>query len=297
MPQLTTVAGNITRLNLPERGSFNAGLAQMPDSDEYLMAYRPNEHSFIACRLRSDLTPIPKSYFRFSMGNCADPRLIWLPDKRLLMVYSSTEEVGMARECIRGAIVMDRNRSENFVDGPAFRISPEGPWRHKNWTPFIHDGAIYLIATIGPHIVYRLQLDGETAECQQVYETPWISPWPWPEFFRGNTPPVRLDDGNYLSTFHTATWYDGCCYYDNGVYLFEGKPPFKVLKCGNRTFLPAEAAVEPPFRKAGIIRCIFPVGMVRSSERILISYGDSDSCVKILDTRVSELLTTMVDIY
>ena len=69
------------------------------------------------------------------------------------------------------------------------------------------------------------------------------------------------------------------------------------MKCGNRTFLPAEAAVEPPFRKAGIIRCIFPVGMVRSGERILISYGDSDSCVKILDTRVSELMTTMVDVY
>jgi predicted GH43/DUF377 family glycosyl hydrolase len=90
--------------------------------------------------------------------------------------------------------------------------------------------------------------------------------------------------------------YKGKFHYDNGCYLFSGKPPFNVLKCANRTYLPAEAACEKHFRKANEIVCIFPVGMIYEKNKVIISYGDNDTLVKIVEYDLEDLLDTMVDV-
>ena len=200
------------------------------------------------------------------------------------------------KEFIGGSIIMDLDKSPVFIDSMQFRVSPaniEG--RQKNWMPFVHDGKVYLIASVCPHIIYELSFYPNIT-CKQVHETPWNCPWPIQLGLRGNTNAVLLDDGNYLGTFHTSQYSGNICHYDNGCYIFEGKPPFKVLKCSNRTYLPADAAVHPHFRKANIIKCIFPVGMVREENRVLISYGDNDSIVKILDTTLDNLDKLMVEV-
>ena len=293
---LTSLATDVTKIKLPERGSFNAGLVKFPNKNEYIMVYRPDEYRFIACVLNEDLNVISK-YSSFQITNCADPRVIWTPDNKLLMVYSSVDE-SISRECIRGCIIMDLNVSEEFIDNnKPFRISPPSNERHKNWMPFVHEEKIYLIASVCPHVIYELKLDLPNCVCIKVAETKWINPWMFKEFLRGNTNPVRLDDGNYLSTFHTATWHEGRCFYDNGAYIFEGKLPFRVLKCANCTYLKAEDATEPHFRKVHLIVCTFPVGMVKEDEKLLISYGDNDSCVKIMKTTVEEMKNLMLDVY
>jgi len=303
---LTNLATDVKRIVMPEAGSFNPGIVKLPNSDRYVMVYRPNEYRFIGCFLDKNLNPEKNSFFKFKITNCADPRLMWTPDNKLLMVYSSTTKVGLNFECIRGSIIMDLNKSESFIDGEPFRISPEDlTTRQKNWTPFLYDDKIYLIASICPHIVYEIKIgDNNEIDCEQKFETDWIHPWFNSEFLRGNTNPVRLNDGNYLSTFHTAVWNNSGrigetsrCHYDNGCYLFEGKPPFRVLKCSNRTYLPAEGAVEPHFRNSKTIKCTFPVGMVRELDKLLISYGDNDSIVKIMKTTVVEMLNLMLDVY
>lgn len=294
---LTSINKKVTKILLPEAGSFNAGLATMPNTDKYICVYRPNEYSFIGCFLDNRFKVEKNSFFKFSMGNCADPRLIWLPDGRLLMVYSSTNETGLRHECIRGCIVMDLNKSTSFIDGKTFRISPESvTTRQKNWMPFLHDNNIYLTASVCPHIVYGLTLNDQIS-AEQKFETDWFHPWIYKDFLRGNTNIVQLDDGNYLGTFHTAVWRGARCYYDNGCYMFEGKPPFKVIKCANRTYLPAEEASQAHFRKKNLIVCNFPVGMVKENDRLLISYGDNDSIVKIMETTVQDMLNTMLDTY
>ena len=70
-----------------------------------------------------------------------------------------------------------------------------------------------------------------------------------------------------------------------------------MLKCANRTYLKAEDAVEPHFRKKGLIQVCFPVGMTRKNNDLLISYGDNDSSVKILKTTVEDMLKTTIDVY
>ena len=190
---------------------------------------------------------------------------------------------------------MEDKESGVFVDRPAFRISPinlEG--RQKNWMPFTYNNKIHLIAHVNPHVIYELN---DNNVCKKLYETKWKNPWMIKESLRGSTNAIRLDDGNYLSTFHTSMSHRGKLYYDNGCYIFSGKPPFNVLKCANRTYLPAEAACEKHFRKANDIVCNFPVGMIVEDNKVIISYGDNDTLVKIVEYKLEDLIKTMVDIY
>jgi predicted GH43/DUF377 family glycosyl hydrolase len=294
---LVNLADNVKRIEFPEKGSFNPGLVKLPNSKDYIMVYRPDEYGFVGCKLDENLNPYSDSYFKFNVTNCADPRIIWTNDNKLLMVYSSTTGVGLNLECIRGSIIMDLNKSDSFINTEHFRISPEElNSRQKNWIPFLFNEEIYLIASICPHIIYKFDL--ATKKCTKISEEKWFHPWIYPELFlRGNTNPVLMEDGNFLSTFHTATWYGKTCYYDNGCYVFEGKFPFKILRCSNRTYLPAEGAIEPHFRNLGRIACTFPVGMVLENNDLLISYGDNDSVVKIMRVDLNKMLSLTLDIF
>jgi predicted GH43/DUF377 family glycosyl hydrolase len=172
----------------------------------------------------------------------------------------------------------------------SFRISPISNVRQKNWMPFVYNKEILLVASVCPHLIYDLK--GNLR-----YETEWLNPWFKNDFLRGNTNCLLLPDGNYLGTFHTVDRLGNCYYYDNGCYLFEGKPPFKVLKCSNQTYLPGEAAITPHFRRAGIIQCPFPISLWQDKKNLFISYGDNDSEVKVLKTTLKAMLEIMVDVY
>jgi len=290
---LTKVNGNFHRLETPEEGSFNAGIVRY-DKNKLICVYRPDEQSFIGCYLDNDYNILKDSYYSFNIKNCADPRLLWTKDGRLLMTYAYIDNFEFDKEYIRGTVIMEDRLSGKFVEDLSFRISPPDlKGRQKNWMPFNHNNKIYLISSVCPHEIYEF-VDVNT--CNKVYSTKWSNPWKIKENLRGSTNAVKLPDGNYLSTFHTSMRHKNKFYYDNGCYLFSGKPPFNVLKCSIRTYLPAEAACEPPFRKASEIVCNFPVGMIYENNKVIISYGDSDSVVKIVDYKIEDLLSTMVDV-
>lgn len=293
-PLLTSLLNRHVRLDLPH-GCFNAGLVEHRfRPGHYICVYRPDEVSFTACVLLPDLTIEPGSQRPLGMTNCADPRLLWLPNDKLLMVYSSHGGSPIQRECVRAAVIMEPI-GQSFSVQDCFRISPPSEGREKNWMPFLYKDRIFLVASVRPHLIYELSEIGRFA--QPYSESDWRTPWFNQEMKRGNTNIIQLDDGNYLGTFHTVQKPDERMHlYDNGFYVFSGRPPFQVIRCSDRTYLPAEAAVEPYFRKAGLIRVCFPVGMVREGQRVLISYGDNDSSVKIMETTLSEILATTVPV-
>lgn len=286
--RLTTIKGDVTRLDLPH-GCFNAGIVEYYYGG-YICVYRPDEHSFRAMLLDENYKPT-STPIDLGITNCADPRLIWTGDG-LLMVYSSYDTGSFKTECIRGAIIMEKDK---FVRPKPFRISEPSTARQKNWMPFMHNGKVHLVASVRPHTVYEMPAIGYVA--RMVAETEWDSPWFSTEFMRGNTNIVPLDENTMFGTFHTVQKHGRMHYYDNGCYTFENKPPFRVLRCATRTYLPAEAAVEPHFRKKDEIRVCFSVGMVRDGEQLLISYGDNDSAVKIMRTTVTEMLATTLEVY
>jgi len=291
-PRYTTnLATNSVRLNLPEKGSFNPGLAKYKDG--YVLVYRPDEFRFIACHLDKQFKAT--GFFPLKLApNCADPRLIWHRNKLLVIYAGFTEPPERHRICIKGTILIDLDQSEDFIHSPEFRVDPPELIDHqKNWMPFVCDDELYFVAQVCPHIVYKW--DGKRST--KVSEVEWDHPWFFKEFLRGNCNCVQLPDGNYLGTFHTATATAKCIHYDNGAYIFEGKHPFRPLKSANRSYLPADMALEPHFRKKGLIRCIFPVGMVLEKDTLLITYGDNDSCCRLMKTTTAEMENTTVELY
>lgn len=286
---LTKIQGNITRLKL-ERGSFNGSMIEL--NDKYLLVYRPHEYTFKACFLNYNFQIIDHKNYPIGLTVVADPRLIKLPDQRILLSYASFEQ----NDYIASNIIMDIKESEKLILTDKVRVSPEILHdRQKNWMPFVHEDKVYFIASVNPHIIYQFDYDSKNS-AKKVYHTEWKHPWVIKKTLRGNTNAIQLKDGNYLSIFHTAMSKNGLIYYDNGAYIFEGKPPFRVLRCSKKTILPADAANEPHVRKANEIRCVFPMSLILQGERLLITYGDNDSCVKVLDTKLSDIMETMVSI-
>ncbi len=292
--QLFTIPSKITRLNLPEPGSFNAGILDL--GEKILCVYRPNEYEFIGCFLDNNFQVINNYYYKFKMRGVTDPRLILTPDNKVLMSYSMTFE-NYRSEAIAGNIIMDLNKSKNEIfEDKLIRISPkELTGRQKNWMPFVHDDKLLFISNIFPHEIYEIHPDS-IIKSQKKYVTTFKNDWFIKTGLRGNTNAIKLPDGNYLTTFHSVARNKNLHYYDNGFYIFEGKPPFRVTHMSEKTYLRAEDAVEPHYRKSGLILCTFPVGMIIRENQILISYGDNDSCVKILETSLDEVMKIMVKI-
>ena len=290
---LTTINCEIIKLNLSEKGCFNASI--LPINDKILCVYRNNEYEFSSCLLDKNYNVINrtiKTFYRFQIKNIADPRLILTADNKVLMSYST--HTNIHDEHIVASIIMNLNRNEEIDVESTMRVSPKSlNSRQKNWMPFIHDGRIYFIASVCPHEIYEFEMTGEAV---MKYRTPWDNKWFNHQCLRGNTNACRLPDGNFLGTFHTASNQGGALFYDNGCYVFSGKPPFEPIMCGRRTYLPAEAAVEPHYRKNKNIICTFPCGMIIDENKISISYGDNDSCVKILHTNIADLMSTMIEI-
>jgi predicted GH43/DUF377 family glycosyl hydrolase len=290
---LMRLGGTIQRLPLPA-GSFNGSILKL--DDKYLFVYRPNEFVFDAVFLNSKFEIIPDTLKRLDLnGDVADPRLIITPANKVMVSYS---RFNMAHqiEFICGSYIMDLNVNQEINESEHFRISPENLVdRQKNWMPFVSDGKIYFISDIKPHRIY--EFNETTKECHMAHEVHYQHAWFNKFQLRGNTNCVKIDDDYFLTIFHSVQKIDNCCYYDNGAYLFDAKPPFRPSFFCNRTIMPAEFALEKHYRKDGEILCVFPMSLHKEDDdELVITYGDNDSAVRILKTSFSEIKGFMIKV-
>jgi len=118
------------------------------------------------------------------------------------------------------------------------------PRTEKNWSPFEHDGKLYYIYSLNPHRILEVDIYGN-GKASLKYETTWYtnSWWNYQNWgepaFRLNSPPILLEDGTYLSTFHTMKFSETTANnlirsYWTGFYQFEATPPFRVKKISSK---------------------------------------------------------------
>lgn len=278
-------------------GQFNPAIQRL-DDEKLVCVLRPTETSFAAMLLNNDLTIRPKTWVDLEIDRPTDPRLVWL-NNQLLMTYSSHDAVSY----MVAAVLIDRHKDDKIIQKPIpFRLSPRTFQTHqKNWMPFVHNNKLHMIESVNPHIVHEYTLlapnPNQPIVCSNTYKSNYPKDeWFFPDFKRGNCPPLLMEDGNYLSTFHTVQKIGKMHFYDNGAYVFEGRPPFKILRMANKTYLPAEAATEKHYRKEGVIQVCFPLGMLEHQNNLLISYGDNDSAVKIMKTSIDDMTRTTLPV-
>lgn len=178
--------------------------------------------------------------------------------------------------------------------GPARQLVLDGPRQtvEKNWMLFEHDGQLWVIYSISPHVVLKVELvDQQTALCRPVYCQEWDARAYTVRYgpLRGGAPPVQ-GEKCYISIFHslfpvrplrrllfrllrrrsTATLR-----YVAGVYAFEAQPPFAPQ------WLHPEPLIQPPplprrftpQLDSRIERCAYPCGSVHRDGQWFISIG------------------------
>src|SRR5262245_66275885 len=98
----------------------------------------------------------------------------------------------------------------------------------KNWMPFEYEECVYLEYSIQPHVILRF--DPDSAQCTQAYCTT-AQPASFPSYLHGGAPALRLNDDLFLGVGNSqhSYWFQDR-YYAAVFYLFEAKPPFRIVK-------------------------------------------------------------------
>jgi predicted GH43/DUF377 family glycosyl hydrolase len=107
-------------------------------------------------------------------------------------------------------------------------------------------------------------------------------------------PPVRVPDG-WLAIYHgnqKPTEPGAVGTYFGGALLLDADDPTRVLKWTADPFMRPEAEFE---RVGFVPDVVFPTGVVRDGEKLLVYYGAADAVTAVAEYSVGELLAGMSD--
>ena len=294
-----------------------------------LMAYRIDSghratmHRRIGlCELDENLKVVPGSAVPFSEtipesdSRHYDPRFLVYQD-RLFIHYNNNFQTRPNRIHL---VELDPDTLE--AKSPARPLHLDSPRQEieKNWMFFEHDGELWAVYQIWPHIILRVELgDDGPVICRPAHTTGWdVSPYASHYGVPcGGAPPVRQGDV-YVSFFHSRIqvgplrhllpfWPQGMidglprypaaalrrirwCLdqrrYFGGVYAFEAKPPFTPRWITDEPVLRPELE-QPRSRRRRINptaeSVVYPCGAVAQEDGSwLVSYGlhDERCCLR-----------------
>jgi len=137
----------------------------------------------------------------------------------------------------------------------------------KNWIAFTHEGKLYYIYTIEPHVVIHARAsDGACVE-QYKSSSSDLKELAWHvSAIRGSATAVRYSPEEYLALLHT---YDASLGYTTLAYTFEAYPPFRVMRVS-----------KPLSLQGGSLA--FASSLVVQQGKVLIGYGENNRAARIL---------------
>lgn len=310
-------------LHLQPPGRFSAyNPALVRFRGRILMAYRvdfgyekPFRVATAICVLDERLHVVPGSVVALSdsiageAANHYDARLLVYQDR--LFVHYNNDWNTVPNEIFLVELDPDALQARSV----ARRLQLEGPRQpcEKNWLLFDHDGELFAIYQVDPHIVLRVDLSGSgPARCWPVYRSGWDTLAYAQRYgvLRGGAPPVRVGE-SYLSLFHSRMhsqglaqanpapvveklkripwlrqlkrWLHECLTpvrYYGGVYAFTAAPPFAPTFIRPTPILWPEREgrrQRPTPSHMSPRRVVYPCGLVPlDHDRWLVSYGVHD---------------------
>jgi len=137
---------------------------------------------------------------------------------------------------------------------------PEGT--EKNWIAFHHDGNLYYVYSIEPHVVvHARKSDGA---CVEQYKTSSKYLRKIALELRGSATATRYSDTEYMAMMHTRDPVNG---YTTVAYTFQSEPPFAIQRISKTLPLHSRA---------------FASSLTVYEGKILIGYGEADMKSRIL---------------
>lgn len=304
--------------SLPSQRQFHAAVIPFNDDRFICLYHNSGSHDLASCFLDQNLHYVDGSICNriFDTIN-ADPRIMSYKGK--YFVSTSRYDVSPIRielgelQVSNGIITIvpnSRRMFTNIMNWPGYSAKTE-----KNWTPWEHVGKIYYTHSLNPHIILEMDIEGDSS-LKVVASTKWTTDswwsresWEFPTY-RLNCPPIRLQDGTYLSVFHTmrfascsTPWHKIVpnhirCYW-TGFYLFEGLYPHRVLKISKEPFvsplyvLPIDWPFHPPPSGGNPF---WPFSMIIRGDRILLTGGSNEISTAFCFFSLNEVLQSLTPV-
>lgn len=261
------------------KGAYNATLAKV--GDRMWIAYRKDEDDWGLCGSiymgPLDMRTLRvRREFRVIKG-AEDPRFFWFNGQLYLAYIDSPPGRNSFVFAQMGYCKVNAVRK---VSGK--QIVKTGKRTEKNWTFFEYNGRLMAHYMVTPQIVFDV-------ETREQWRSPGMGEWVW-GWAHGGTSPIRIDDG-YLCLFQSHLWMPKHRatphflrainrVYFVGAMLFSAEPPFQILKY-------SKTPIE--FGKWHI----FPCGLVRDGEDLLITYGMNDAEIMFQKRKLKDVLDSM----
>ena len=278
-------------LNLfPELKQWRLNGSIIDDGDGYLFAFRSGwrRSNIYLCRMTADFKPVDVRRLNLRCEASAygreDPRL-WRHLGRLMVTYCGVISRGGAMS----TSVLHAEIGGNFRTTIFQPVLPVAPGWQKNHSPFSHGGQMY--AVYGTHVHQVMRFDRERAEM-----LPATKPFPWRYGeARGGAAPVRVGS-HWWHWFHSRHVVNGRQTYVTGVYEFEDKSPFRILRYVPEPIIEADPATNTHEQPGGYnyADVLFTCGAVLSGDRFILSSGEHDRRVVIQAIGRDELERRMV---
>lgn len=276
---------------------FNPAITRF--GDRLIMSYRvvtpDGQRRLALCRLTADFAVVPESLvplsdFMQTGGDWhADARFCAFQD-RLFIHYNDGSQRGRSAnhlywvEIDPERLTPLREPQELVLDGPRRAVE-------KNWMFFAHDGALWAIYSIAPHIVLSVTLaESGPIHCRPVYTQSWDVTAYTARYgqLRGGAPPVRVGD-HYVTFCHSAfvahPWRrrffrllrkapTNITHYVGGVYGFAAEPPFAPLwLCATPPIFPPHLPRHRPQLNPVVDYSAYPCGALLQDGQWIVSFG------------------------
>ncbi len=245
------------------------------------------------CELNENLMPIPGTVrcldipkINARVETIDDPRVLEIGG-RLGMVHVQGHYCGRSRFATSVCVSMldpDGAPHRSFLPryGKNVNLGVSDQTRlvasEKNWTPFVHDGWLYLAYTLNPLEVlrYETQTDTVTLAGKSQFDQSF---WKHGRFLAGGTPLLPRGD-EYVGFFHSWTQLLPTRVtprtYHVGYIAISKDPPHRVTRMSERTLLSAQPDRALDLRRRKLYRrpnVVFPGGWIERNGEVILSAG------------------------
>ncbi len=217
----------------------------------------------------------------FKVPSQSEDARIFVYNNKLYLIFNDNHEMIFFSLWDRRDMYMAEltyNNSEFTLSKPLRLIHTEkyaSRTVQKNWVPYVWDDTLLLTYTVNPHEV--LYLNWINGNCYSCYQTKAKLNWHFGEL-RGSCPPL-LDDGEYLSFFHSglytaseASYGNNLWHYFMGAYTFSADPPFAMTKISPVPIMTEGFYTQSQCEK----RVVLPGGFAICDSTIYLAYGKDD---------------------
>ncbi len=292
------------KLNNPNIDIFNGSIIEDPSNPhQYLLTYRITENDFTKMRhsvagiitLNEHLQNVSEQQLdlisQYNLTHAIDEQIIEPEDARIIQAKNELYLIyHVQQHGLRSMFIAQvKNTDSKFYISEINKLHyPDGVGSHqKNWSPFVYQDELYFIYSATPHTI--LHYDFSTKQLALAYQTESAKKivqklWPYGEI-KGGTPAIYIPELDaYLTFFHSFVRYKfgepewagrieplWRIYY-MGAYIFDSKPPFKILAMTKR---PLSYAGQYKDRNTNY-HIIFPCGFVARENEFVISSGIAD---------------------